>query len=918
MARIRNDSQPRKSALCVRGILCRSRRARRLKDPPVGAGIGPGGTHPIVTSILAVAAFTLSLISSSLSVAAHVKTPPAKAEKVKPTPLSEFSLRCPLKFITGICTDGPHLIWVAGEDNGLYAGKIRYRGPVPMAADHSASDPPSDIISRRELRVKWYHFDKNNFPGLASNFITAIGVDGKGRLWAGTDRHGVCVYNGRHWKHYNIVNGPLGCHVYAIAYDRYADQVWIATENGLSIYQCGRATPEAARRSPAAGARVPRYPSHTWHYITSINGLPPNPDSMAFNRRGTAFVGTLCGGLAIGRPVMHFSGPPGAMFARRRLEFRWRVVRGPWHMPITATGRGLPSNLINCVLVSRRRQHIYVGTNLGLAMSSDGGESFHYIRGSDYAAKVMGLWHPPVGYHPPSKAFLNKLLPGDHISSLAQDTQGNIWIGTWRNGYAILNPRTGQMIKSEDEPALSKQDGYINRFCPLVLAAAGPAAQRPAAVGENERVVGTMLIGRYGFGVHCLSGRLEGPMPKSALAEVNPTRYGLPAIAKPPLSRVLRRAAAEAARLQGRNGYGPLALPLDWRTQGNWIDNYGRFADVCATMNGDGCDQAAGYHNSQFTYRSWVGPGWNPREYLRYWVQWVKSSQPRVLQDLLRGGRKESEWDDHGEAYPSVQSGHGVFCSMILPAGAYLVSTYCVNKDGHSGSNRYRDYLLTLCRTPIPTRGFLELARKHAVDSAVWRMCESPRDEAYSRVCNFWGGVYCRFAIRLKRRGCITLGIHRNFSFNTITCGVFINRIADGPAGAPLRRDTRASGLAGSLLALRSTNPMAYAASVPAIGLPLLRAVYWEPRVAKSHSGAAGRAAAEAARLLGLFGLADRIRPHRQMFQYYAWLMRTKTGAGYRWKWNQSDYDRFIEHASGAAWGRSAHGPRSTFEGVKK
>lgn len=187
MARIRNDSQPRKSALYVRGILCRSRRARRLKDPSVGAGIGPGGTHPIVTSILAVAAITLSLISSSLSVAAHLKTPPAKAEKVKPTPLSEFSLRCPLKFITGICTDGPHLIWVAGEDNGLYAGKIRYRGPMPMAADHSASDPPSDIISRRELRVKWYHFDKNNFPGLASNFITAIGVDGKGRLWAGID-----------------------------------------------------------------------------------------------------------------------------------------------------------------------------------------------------------------------------------------------------------------------------------------------------------------------------------------------------------------------------------------------------------------------------------------------------------------------------------------------------------------------------------------------------------------------------------------------------------------------------------------------------------------------------------------------------------------------------------------------------------
>ncbi len=183
--------------------------------------------------------FAAPAFAAAAPVAAPHAAPPAR---LPPTPLSEFSLHCPLKFITGICTDGPHRIWVSGEDHGLYAGKIEYRHlylPSHRGAAAAASAVHSLILSSHDLHIHWYHFDKANSPGLASNFITAIAVDGKGRLWAGTDRHGVCVFNGRHWKHYSILNGPLGCHVYAIAFNQAADQVWIATENGLSIYQCG-------------------------------------------------------------------------------------------------------------------------------------------------------------------------------------------------------------------------------------------------------------------------------------------------------------------------------------------------------------------------------------------------------------------------------------------------------------------------------------------------------------------------------------------------------------------------------------------------------------------------------------------------------------------------------------------------------
>ncbi len=286
--------------------------------------------------VFAAVVLTLETVSAPAAFGAARRRGETGAKtRAKPAAAGEQKLSCPARFITALLTGPRGGVWAAGEDTGIYHKKAGRKG--------------------------WKRFHKSNSPGLASNAIYSLCIDHKGRLWAGTLRRGVCVYNGKKWKRYGVIDGPLGSHVVAIANDPRDDSVWMCTEAGISIYH-----------GSSAGGHG------RWRYITRMNGLPPNPDCVAFNKRGTAFVGTLCNGVAISRyPYKH-----------------WRVVHGPRRMPMRATGYGLPSNLINAVLVSRGGT-VYVGTDLGLAISRNGGGSFRYERGQDYAAKVQGLWHPP-------------------------------------------------------------------------------------------------------------------------------------------------------------------------------------------------------------------------------------------------------------------------------------------------------------------------------------------------------------------------------------------------------------------------------------------------------------------------------------------------------------------------------------------
>jgi hypothetical protein len=174
-----------------------------------------------------------------------------------------------------------------------------------------------------------------------------------------------------------------------------------------------------------------------------------------------------------------------------------------------------------------------------------------------------------------------------------------------------------------------------------------------------------------------------------------------------------------------------------------------------------------------------MGPHHYAGDAVRYWVEWVATGNPRVLElpavyldsrvvlglARHREGRRESEIDDHGEDYPLAWEGPGLRLSLRIPPGEYTLSLYLYNYNGHSGENRNRDYLASLAtfagqpgKAPGRTRDRV----------------------ANCRVGGFWGGVWVRFLVRGPSP--IKLRLSRNYSFNTMLAGAMLDPVAQHPA----------------------------------------------------------------------------------------------------------------------------------------
>ncbi|MGC9261106.1 MAG: ligand-binding sensor domain-containing protein [Phycisphaerae bacterium] len=733
----------------------------------------------------------------------------------------ETPLNCPARFITAMVSDGHGGVWAAGEDTGICHGTFT---PTPNHGNPQGEPPNLSWRSGFNISANWTAFNQTNSPGLVSNHIYSLCVDAKGRLWVGTDRHGVCVYNGKTWKHYGILTGPIGSHVIAITNDPRNHSVWMCSESGISIYQCSRhgshiaagyagggmsdehATP--GQHAPLAFGR--------WHYITGVDGLPASPDCVAFNKRGTAFVGTLCNGLAMAHyPYKH-----------------WRVIHGPWQLPRTAMGLGLPSNLINCVSVGRHGT-VYVGTDLGLAISKNHGESFRYERGADYATKVLGLWHPPVGYQSPPAAFLKRLLPGDHITTVAQDALGNIWIGTWRNGYAVLNPRSGQSYRSADYAIAATyyhnemiQDGtdlYVARLCPVkvqIAAAQDGDAGVPPCNGTQNGGAGVltrqiMLIGRYGDGVWAFNRTLPARESKTRdLAKAKPSTAPLPQTAAAPTTTQLATLCKqlESTPLPSPGSIASvIPIGADWRTQGSWLGRYGRYWMCLFAADDPGVgDMVWEAGKAGLSHLEFIGPHCHPGDSVRLYHTWLFTHKQRVLQlppiydqmayAMAMGGsgkndRRESEIDDHGEAYSEAWQGPDVNVTFHIPKGEYTLSIYEFNKDGHTGANRARDYVFSAEGLPPGTKvqrvltghapGFYDrkvltaIQRAELISRGAAAFYRLPTS-VLGRIVNFWGGVWHRILVRGPMVLLIRIG--RNHSFNTILCGAALDPLNEHPA----------------------------------------------------------------------------------------------------------------------------------------
>lgn len=693
------------------------------------------------------------------------------------------------KFITALCRDHQGHLWVGTEDHGIW----EYVGATGKTDNSGAKD--------------WRHFTVKSTGGtlsklgpvltagtsnehaLGDNHIYALACDRLGRIWVGTLNHGVSVYNGKSsggWENYGVLNGPLGGRVFDIATCPVDGDVWIATNAGLTRYSLT---------------------NDSWTYYTRQpgkhgsggggGGLPSNQiQAIAFAPDGTIYAATQCHGLATCKPKKnHHTG--------QLVYQHWHTVtsRFTHHPPGLPMGRGLPSNLLNDVMVARDGT-IWVATDEGLAWSRDHGASWRFVRGRDWEAKDKELYHGPPKKRIEAVARRfhrgNLLLSEDYCTCLAEGAAGYIWVGHWQKGIDVFDPRTGKAYRSNGKPIRPQPPTSPTAKGKKPSKKLGPRDDVYTILAPPPTAGQPPIVGFYGGGAIRMPARFNVGRKHSGRAGVPPatahtnrptTTYPkLPSPAASPTVNQLRtmllavdRAPSAASRSR-HSHHLPLVVPLDgdWRTEGDWLGRYGKYwACLCAICSPNNYIWGAG--SEHIDYYAQIGPHHRKDDTLRYWVQWLYTTNPNVLElpptyldsRIIKGyttrqrDRRGASCDDHGEHYPMTFAGPNVYWTLTIPKGLFCLSLYFFNKDGHSGRARLRDYRILI--HPHPARWPLkELGPVKRLPTL-----------AMERVHNFWGAVYKQFLVRGPTA--LTIEIERNYSEDTIISGVFLDSFNPTP-----------------------------------------------------------------------------------------------------------------------------------------
>jgi sugar lactone lactonase YvrE len=725
----------------------------------------------------------------------------------------------PDSHVMALARDPQGYLWIGTEDDGVY----RY-------------DP--DAGPERQ----WTQFTTND--GLGDNNAYAIACDKQGRVWAGELNHGVAVFNGENWKNYDVLDGPIGERVFRIAICPTDGDVWMATSAGLTRYspdldtwryytradglpsdqanslafdaggnlyvgtQCDGIAIGSPASSAFAAEDIKGWPSVINQLKWQSNGVSAflwqemsKPEQLqlwsyqpsAPNAKQAQEVVLQALNKAIAQPGLYeperFRGislrpetanllrqsPVGLKLAhlnRLLLEDsfsvelardasaagdyqQWRVIPGPDELPTTPSGSGLPSALINDLLVTRD-QRIFAATTAGLAFSTNAGRTWQYIRGGDYTAKVRDLGGDAAPEDWQSISNLNSavlVLPEDFVTCLAEDKDTNIWMGFRTQGYAVLNSKADKIVLHDTRRDGWLSDNYVTVMLP----------------GEGFRG----YFGSYGGGLMMPATSTNEEVAQEIVqTNVATTLPRFPLPAKPPTAVELTAMLDTVMKLSrnqtnatGSNHTSAVYLGQDWRTLGDWTGRYGRQAATLSAMAAP-MDHNAGW-SRDIKINGSLGPHHYAGDSLRYWAgsAWLTTSDPRALYSTVVGHRRITEWDDHGESYPMSYQGPDIWVQVGLPAGVFRLAFYFVDYNGHYGVERFRDYLLEL-----------------KACSNVLGEWEKQPTLARARVQNFWSGEYQCFIVTGPAEYALKIG--RNYSFNTMCQGVFVDRLI-GPGFAP-------------------------------------------------------------------------------------------------------------------------------------
>lgn len=673
-----------------------------------------------------------------LTLASVVSPFAAQAQNAPVGPRSVWNIEERGAFVMSSLFAGQRFTWFGTEDKGVW----RYDSQAPQAR-------------------AWRQFTTKD--GLGDDNGYALAVDHQNRIWVGHQNHGVSVWNGRQWRNYDVLDGPLGERVFKIAVSPIDGSVWMGTSRGLSVYD-------------------PK--SDSWRYYGRWNGLPSDQiQALDFASDGTLFVGTQCDGLAIGSPNDGYKD--------------WNNVRAPFGMPATLFGEGLPSNLINDVMVGRD-DTVYVATNYGLARSLDKGGSWAFLRGRDWRDKLKGLTFAPQFELPDDQGRLTLL--EDYVTTLAEDAQGRIWLGHPSKGVEVRSAGArllggGGVVKTPDEQKEAERQQQADQAAqdeadngPKMDEAGKPIPLQKAGLSQGEQtdyvtsilpLAGEApLVCGAGSGVIQLGEQLAAaPNEATGAGEAAEVAElaALPSPAAPPSMAELQAFTKEVQGLQTpQERPGAAVLDDDWKTGGDWMGRYGtRYALLCAM--GAPLDQEV-VNDLSYTVLSRLGihPYVQGQTFedqgVRHWLHRERWDDPRVLYNPLIGYRRQADIDDNGESYPMSFEGPDLWLGVRIPAGTHRVSLYFFNKDGHDGSNRIRDYIIDV------KRGNKDLV-----------VANQNPTLARARVHDFWGGVYKSFL--LQGPGDYFFAVRKNNSFNTVLQGVFIDKLGGPATPDETRRD---------------------------------------------------------------------------------------------------------------------------------
>jgi len=452
---------------------------------------------------------------------------------------------------------------------------------------------------------------------------------------------------------------------------------------------------------------------------------------------GTIFVGTQCDGIAIASSQDHYATWKQVTSANPTPHaVDGNIIEVP--VPTVGNGAGLPTDLINDILVTQDHM-VYAATNLGLAWSADHGNSWQFVRGVDWIDKVKNrIGGPPQGWQPPTDADKNGgILAEDYTTCLAEDGQHNLLVGHRSTAGDVLLP-----LKTQHS-GLTKLDSSDNLYVTSYV---------PMSTSRNA------YRGTYGFGMSM--HRPEKEAPATLLSEITSPKQKSknPSGASAYTTEILRKRIDAVKDSPARNAQMATFLGEDWMTQGDWVGRYGRqMGLLCASRSPfDQIVTLRTEFSNKLRIAGTLDPHFNDVDRLRLWLEGARSEHPSSLWNPFSGSRRQAIWDDHGEEYATSKEGPDIWFKVPLPEGVYRVSLYFFpyRHKEHALAREYRDLIIQVSDSnggPAST---------------------------FSRVSLSEMGVYKQYL--LKGGKDYQFKIKRNFSYNTMINGIFIDQLS-GP-----------------------------------------------------------------------------------------------------------------------------------------